>query len=134
MTPHQGSGAGQAVEVSLDANIVKGEYLCLVKDAYILGLLLGHPLTTKATIARALSVYDYIRRPFSQKVQERSRLNGLYFTLCCQEIDFSRIPEHEMLAKLKILGKILSKNWEWAWMSSLGGSVQEALRMIETSE
>jgi salicylate hydroxylase len=43
------------------------------------------------------------------------------------------VPEHEMLAKLKILGKVFTKNWEWAWMSSLAGSVQEALRLLESS-
>ncbi|KJA23632.1 hypothetical protein HYPSUDRAFT_215178 [Hypholoma sublateritium FD-334 SS-4] len=117
MLPHQGSGAGQAIE-----------------DAYILGLLLGHPSTTRATLSRALQIYDDIRRPFSQRVQERSRLNGQYFTLSCQEIDFNAIPEHEMLTKLKILGKVFTKNWEWAWMSSLGGSVEEAMRLIESTE
>ncbi|KAF8202568.1 hypothetical protein BJ912DRAFT_872417 [Pholiota molesta] len=116
MTPHQGSGAGQAIE-----------------DAYLLALLLGHPLTTRATIARALSIYDHIRSPFALKIQERSRLNGQYFTLSSPEIDFDMVPEHEMLAKLKILGKVFTKNWEWAWMSSLAGSVQEALRLLESS-
>ena len=103
------------------------------QDAYILGLLLGHPSTTRATLSRALKIYDDIRRPFSQRVQERSRLNGQYFTLSCQEIDFNAIPEHEMLTKLKILGKVFTKNWEWAWMSSLGGSVQEAMRLLEST-
>ncbi|KAF8961501.1 hypothetical protein BDZ97DRAFT_1664184 [Flammula alnicola] len=116
MTPHQGSGAGQAIE-----------------DAYILSTLLGHALTTKATIGRALSIYDHIRRPFALQTQERSRLNGRYFTLNCQEVDFDTVPDHEMLSKLKILGKVFTKNWEWAWMSSLGGSVQEALRLLESS-
>ncbi|KAL0954169.1 hypothetical protein HGRIS_005302 [Hohenbuehelia grisea] len=48
MTPHQGSGAGQAME-----------------DAFILATLLGHPRTTRGTISRALKVYDEIRRPFA---------------------------------------------------------------------
>ncbi|KDR80975.1 hypothetical protein GALMADRAFT_1117498 [Galerina marginata CBS 339.88] len=116
MTPHQGSGAGQAIE-----------------DAFILGTLLGHPRTTRETIARALSIYDHIRRPFALKAQERSRLNGQYFTLCTQEIDFNAVSEHEILSKLKILGQIFTKNWEWAWTTSLGGSVQEATRLLESS-
>ncbi|KIM39554.1 hypothetical protein M413DRAFT_447035 [Hebeloma cylindrosporum] len=116
MTPHQGSGAGQAIE-----------------DAYILSTVLGHPSTTRATIARALSIYDHIRRPFAQKAQERSRLNGQYFTLNCKEINFDRVAEHELLPKLQVLGQVFTKNWEWAWTTSLGGSVQEATRLLESS-
>ncbi|KAF8880242.1 salicylate hydroxylase [Gymnopilus junonius] len=107
MTPHQGSGAGQAIE-----------------DAFILSTLLGHPLTTRDTISRALNIYDHIRRPFALQVQERSRLNGQYFTLSAPEIDFDF---------LKTLAQIFTKNWEWCWSTSLAGSAQEATRLLETS-
>ncbi|KAF4610492.1 hypothetical protein D9613_007229 [Agrocybe pediades] len=116
MTPHQGSGAGQAIE-----------------DAYILATLLGHPLTTKDTISRALGIYDHIRRPLAYKVHECSRKNGLYFTLSNPEIDFDRVPEHEMLNQLKVLGQVFTKNWEWSWNSSIGSAVLEAMRLLETS-
>ncbi|KAF8159235.1 salicylate hydroxylase [Crassisporium funariophilum] len=115
-TPHQGSGAGQAIE-----------------DAYILSTVIGHPFTTRETIARALRVYDHVRRPFAQKVHERARLNGLYFTFNCREIDFDTVPEQEILSKLRILGQIFTKNWEWAWSTSLGPTVQEAIRLLESS-
>ncbi|KAF9563568.1 FAD/NAD(P)-binding domain-containing protein [Agrocybe pediades] len=116
MTPHQGSGAGQAIE-----------------DAYILATLLGHPLTTRDTISRALGIYDHIRRPLAYKVHECSRKNGLYFTLSTPEIDFDRVPEHEMLNQLKVLGQVFTKNWEWSWNSSIGSAVLEAMRLLETS-
>ncbi|KAJ3503878.1 hypothetical protein NLJ89_g8235 [Agrocybe chaxingu] len=116
MTPHQGSGAGQAIE-----------------DAYILSTLLGHPATNRDTIARALSIYDHIRRPFAQQVQLRSRLNGQYFTFCGPEVDFNSVPEHELLNNLDHLGKAFTKNWDWCWTTSLGDSVKEAVRLLETS-
>ncbi|KAH9479171.1 FAD-dependent monooxygenase str9 [Psilocybe cubensis] len=115
-TPHQGSGAGQAIE-----------------DAFILATLLGHPLTTRETLTRALGIYDHVRRPFAHKVYQKSRLNGQYFTLNTPEIDFNSVPDHELLAKLRILGQVFTKNWEWAWTTSLGSSVQEALRLLESS-
>lgn len=60
-------------------------------------------------------------------------MNGLYFTLSNPEIDFDKVPEHEMLGQLKILGQVFTKNWEWCWTTSLGASVQEATRLLETS-
>ncbi|KAF8806839.1 FAD/NAD(P)-binding domain-containing protein [Phlegmacium glaucopus] len=115
MTPHQGAGAGQAIE-----------------DAYILSTVLGHRLTTRERITHALRIYDRIRRPFSQKAQERARLNGQCFSFNCREIDFDSIPECELIPKLDILGQIITKNWEWAWTTSLGPSSQEAIRLLES--
>jgi len=114
-TPHQGTGAGQAIE-----------------DAYILSTVLGHRLTTRETMTRALLIYDHIRRPFSHKVQERARLNGQYFTFNCKEIDFDSVPERELIPKLKTLGQIFTKNWEWVWTTSMGPSVGEAIRLLES--
>lgn len=94
---------------------------------------LGHRATTRGRITNALCIYDYIRRPFSHKVQERARLNGQYFTFNCREIDFDSVPERELIPKLKILGQIFTKNWEWVWTTSLGPSVQEAMRLLESS-
>src|SRR5205807_10026924 len=104
-----------------------------IQDAYILALLLGHPLATKETISHVLGIYDRIRRPLSQKVQERARLNGLYFTFSCPEIDFDMVSEHDLLPKLDILGQIFTKNWEWSWFTSVEGSVREAMRLLEES-
>jgi salicylate hydroxylase len=134
MTPHQGSGAGQAVEVRI--------LICIQfidtdtrppQDAFILATVLGHPNTVKGNIPYALSVYDRIRRPYALNVQERSRLNGLYFTLQPPEFDFIKLPEHELLPKLKTLGRLIYSNWDWAWTSSMGSAVQEAVQLLDTS-
>ncbi|KZT01928.1 FAD/NAD(P)-binding domain-containing protein [Laetiporus sulphureus 93-53] len=64
MTPHQGSGAGQAAE-----------------DAFVLANIIAHPAVTMETLPDALRVYDEIRRPFSQEIVERSRQTGLIYDL-----------------------------------------------------
>ncbi|KAF2259427.1 putative salicylate hydroxylase [Lojkania enalia] len=58
-TPHQGAGAGQAIE-----------------DALTLSVLLERALTTGKSFAKTFSVYDAIRRPRSQRVVATSRAAG----------------------------------------------------------
>ncbi|KAJ7227879.1 salicylate hydroxylase [Mycena haematopus] len=93
MTPHQGSGAGQAIE-----------------DACILATVLGHRRTTRENLPRALRIFDEIRRPATTNVVEGSRMNGRYFSFEMEGVDFDRYT---------------------AWNSSVDGSIQEALRMLE---
>lgn len=114
MCPHQGSGAGQAIE-----------------DAYILATVLRHRGTHRGNIERALQVYDSVRRPLALHVQERSRLNGRYFTFA-DDIDWERLSESQLWEKLQQLGNRFTRNWEWAWTTSIDGSVQEALSMLES--
>lgn len=47
----------------------------------MLATVLGHHLTTKSTLARALSIYDFIRRPAANEVAQRSHTNGDLFGL-----------------------------------------------------
>jgi len=60
-------------------------------------------------------------------------LNGLYFTFNCPEIDFDVVPEHDLLPKLGLLGQTFTKNWEWAWCTSIEGSVRDAMNLLEES-
>lgn len=64
MLPYLGAGVGQAFE-----------------DGYILATILAHPAVTLATLPAALAVYDDVRRPFSQGVQEASEKNGRNYQL-----------------------------------------------------
>ncbi|KAG6909506.1 hypothetical protein DXG01_017063 [Tephrocybe rancida] len=113
MTPHQGSGAGQALE-----------------DAYILGTVLGHPSTTRTTLDRALHIFDHIRRPHALRVAEKSRRNGQIFTL--HDLDLEGLPDDALLVELNTLSEEFTKSWEWAWSTSIEGSKEEALRMLES--
>lgn len=56
MAPFQGSGAGQAVE-----------------DAYVLGSLLGHPAVTLKNLPTVLDIYQKIRLPHANEVQNVER-------------------------------------------------------------
>nr|VWO96893.1 Mannitol 1-phosphate dehydrogenase [Ganoderma boninense] len=64
MLPHQGAGVGQAFE-----------------DGYILATILAHPSVTLPNLPTALTVYDDVRRPFSQKIQQGSDRNGMNYQL-----------------------------------------------------
>lgn len=65
-TPHQGAGAGQAIE-----------------DAHVLAELLGDPrVTTAQDVIAAFRAYDEIRRPRSQKVVTSSKENAYLLCLC----------------------------------------------------
>ncbi|KIK96086.1 hypothetical protein PAXRUDRAFT_139274 [Paxillus rubicundulus Ve08.2h10] len=103
MLPFQGSGAGQSVE-----------------DAYFLATVLGHPSTTLETVPRALAVYDKLRRPFSSAVALGSKLNGELFMLQ------SDVPLTER-------AEAVTKNWEWAWLSELDESLEEAVRILDSA-
>ncbi|KAJ7097196.1 hypothetical protein B0H15DRAFT_33887 [Mycena belliarum] len=114
MTPHQGSGAGQAIE-----------------DAYILATVLGHPSTTRETVPRALRIFDEIRRPVAAGVAEGSRVNGQYFSLAVEGVDFDRYSGKQLWDKLQGMHAEVVKNWEWTWTTSVDGMMKTALRMLE---
>jgi salicylate hydroxylase len=103
MLPFQGAGAGQSIE-----------------DAYLLATVLGHKATTLDTVPRALAIYDKLRRPFSSDVALRSRLNG---QLCSFQ---TNVPLHK-------LGNMITKNWEWAWLTELDDALEEAVKLLEGS-
>ncbi|KAJ7031865.1 hypothetical protein C8F04DRAFT_1109318 [Mycena alexandri] len=115
MTPHQGSGAGQAIE-----------------DAYVLATVLGHRSTTRQTLPRSLRVFDEIRRPVAAGVVESSRMNGRYFSLEVDGVDFNRYAGPQLWDNLQKLNSTIVKNWEWTWTTSVDGSIQDALRRLET--
>ncbi|KAJ8597700.1 FAD/NAD(P)-binding domain-containing protein [Rhizopogon salebrosus TDB-379] len=62
MPPHMGAGAGQTME-----------------DAFVLGRLLAHPLTTLDKVPVALKIYQDIRLPFAQLVARNSDRAGRMF-------------------------------------------------------
>ncbi|KAF7798745.1 hypothetical protein EIP86_009970 [Pleurotus ostreatoroseus] len=64
MTPFQAAGAAQAIE-----------------DVFVLAGLLGHPSTTRDTVARALKAYEYVRLPTANHVGQVSRDMGRIYEL-----------------------------------------------------
>ena len=113
MTPHEGSGAGQAIEVVVHPLRRAHHTLTINQDAYLLATVLGHHNTNRTNVYKALAVYDEIRRPAAYHVMEHSRMNGHYFTLHVDGVDFDSGKPREQWDNLQKLGRMFEKNWEW---------------------
>lgn len=104
-TPHQGAGAGQAIE-----------------DAYILSNLLGSiPTTTTSatsplTIENAFRAYDAVRRPRTLRVVTTSRDAGLLYDFEDAEIGWD----------LERVGERLSQRYRWIWEVDLEAELERA--------
>lgn len=122
MTPHMGSGAGQAIE-----------------DAYILASLLAHPSTTRKTLHEALKVYEAIRLPHGLMVQRLSRLNGKIFEFIdprFEDLDQDEVAKSteisaEDIKRLKELGLTVVKNCEWQWTTDIEDDRNRAIDLLE---
>lgn len=104
-TPHQGAGAGQAIE-----------------DAHVLAELLSDDrVVTAADVVAAFKAYDEVRRPRSQKVVTTSKENAYLLCLCMEEVG----DDEE---KLK---KTFNERMRWLWDLDVHGQVEEARRKME---
>ena len=102
-TPHQGAGAGQALE-----------------DAFILSMLLGHENTRLAgDIPKAFKAYDAVRRPRSQKVVSTSRAAGATYALQGQAMD-----------NLEMIGEELLERYKWIWLEDLNVQAEHAKELL----
>ncbi|KFY90231.1 hypothetical protein V498_06088 [Pseudogymnoascus sp. VKM F-4517 (FW-2822)] len=97
-TPHQGAGAGQAVE-----------------DAFVLSSLLGQ-VTSAANITQAFKAYDAVRRPRSQRVVTTSKEAGCLYEMEDEEVgcDLDKAREN-LLARC-----------EWIWGNDVKSQFREA--------
>jgi salicylate hydroxylase len=103
-TPHQGAGAGMAIE-----------------DAAVLSRLLGEIKTPDpAQLTRAFVAYDTVRRERTQKVVSTSRSRGLLY-------DFELPGVGDDLEKLR---DTLSTQWDWIWDLDIDAHCQEAIRIM----
>ncbi|KAJ3556027.1 hypothetical protein NM688_g2252 [Phlebia brevispora] len=119
MTPHQASGAGQAVE-----------------DAMVLSMLLAQRELGRKTAPIALQVYDEVRRPFTQSVVRGSLQTGKNYY-------FQSPLAQEMLRELaktgamptELLNKIGDETAEqlrWTWSTTIKGDQDYAVEMFKT--
>jgi len=112
MEPHQGAGAGQAIE-----------------DAYLLATLLGQRRTTLDSVPHALRVYDTIRRPFANDITRRNRLTGRQL-MFRDTFDWNNCTEDVLRSRLQELGAAIASNWEWAWLNTIDGALEEAIGKV----
>ncbi|KAJ3807441.1 FAD/NAD(P)-binding domain-containing protein [Lentinula lateritia] len=113
-TPHQGTGAGQAIE-----------------DAYFLAELLGDPRTTLNTVQQALKIYDKFRRPWTQDASAKAMANGRYFTLHYDGFDFVHADAAAVVQKLHQLSDVMIDEWKWCWTTTVEDSLKAALSQLQ---
>ncbi|KAI5123693.1 hypothetical protein M0805_001721 [Coniferiporia weirii] len=106
MPPHQGAGAGQAIE-----------------DAYVLAGILCNPLTTKSSLPDALRAYEHVRLPMANGVLTGSRDSGLMY-----EFNYPGLGEDYAQ-----LGPAIQKQWDWVWASHPDEDVARGLAFLEAS-
>lgn len=101
-TPHQGAGAGQAIE-----------------DSHILAELLGDPRVTRAEdVIEAFRAYDTVRRPRSQRVVTSSKENAY---LLCLSLDGVGDDEER-------LRETFQQRLRWLWDVDVAEDAQRAKR------
>ncbi|KAJ4474467.1 hypothetical protein J3R30DRAFT_3509303 [Lentinula aciculospora] len=113
-SPHQGTGAGQAIE-----------------DAYFLAELLGDPRTTLNTLTQALKVYDKFRRPWTQETGAKAMANCRYFTLHYDDFDFVHADAATVTQKLHDLTDLMIDEWKWCWTTTVEDSLKLALSQLQ---
>lgn len=103
-TPHQGAGAGQAIE-----------------DAHVLAEVLADPaVTTPAHVVEAFRAYDKVRRPRSQRVVTSSAENAKLLCLCYEGIE-------DDAEKLK---ETWNDRFRWLWDIDIQGQADDARRIM----
>lgn len=102
-TPHQGSGAGMALE-----------------DAYVLSSLLGH-VGGAEELEIAFEAYDHIRRPRDMKLVETSRA-------CGEVYEFHGLETGDDVEKID---ENLSRRYDWIWEEDIAGEFTHALEVFE---
>lgn len=105
-TPHQGAGAGQAIE-----------------DAHVLAELLGdNRVQSQEHAVAAFRAYDEIRRPRSQRVVTSSKENAYLLSLCLNGVGNDE-------DKLKTA---FQERLRWLWDLDVQGQVEQAReRMVD---
>ncbi|KAH0831274.1 hypothetical protein J3R83DRAFT_13909 [Lanmaoa asiatica] len=113
-THHFGVGAGQAIE-----------------DAFVLGRLIAHPLTTPHRIQDALHIYEEVRLPIARSVANLSLSTGWMYPFMApgyydgtrkeEDVDESGVGAYEREGMETMKQEILRR---WDWLSQLGGGIQ----------
>jgi salicylate hydroxylase len=123
MPPHQGSGAGQAIEVSRHrtaTGLAPAHYLSPSdQDAYILASILGDASVTHDSLPDALRAYEHVRRPFANHVLEASTHAG---RLC----ELRGGPRDDEVA----LAPALQNQWGWVGGEDPNEQLERALRWM----
>ncbi|KAF9471974.1 salicylate hydroxylase [Pholiota conissans] len=116
MLPHQGAGAGQAIE-----------------DAYILANLLSQKPLITSQLPKIAEIYDRIRCPEGNRVLEASRISGLVSQLVAP--GFEEVGEGDEGVSDEMLQDLieeLSRQWSWTWKESAEDDRRRAMAFLES--
>ncbi|KAJ4477473.1 hypothetical protein J3R30DRAFT_3756022 [Lentinula aciculospora] len=95
MTPYLAAGAGQALE-----------------DGYVLGQLFSQ--AGPENWLRVLKAYDLVRRPLGNKLQQDSRVQGLYVQLNAPGFELVKEVGQDLTPEqMNVLRKTVAKHWLW---------------------
>nr|AGK29859.1 FAD-binding protein [Volvariella volvacea] len=107
MTPHLGSGAGQAIE-----------------DGYVLANVIASYISDLNYSTREITeAYNRIRRPFGNKILTGSRTQGFWCEFNAPGLEGFKEGDDgaEYVEELKGLMRRVHKAWEWAWDTAIPG-------------
>lgn len=102
-TPHQGSGAGMAIE-----------------DAYVMSSLLGN-VTTADQVEACFKAFDLVRRERTQKLVTTSREAGEMW-----ELEYKDVGEDFEMFKHNV-----NKRMDWIWNEDLDAEITEGIEMLQ---
>lgn len=123
MTPHQGAGAGQAIEVRMFLRLQMRSVLnSYSQDAFVLAELLGSPKTTMDNLDLALKSYEHIRLPMATHVMQGSRDSGRMY-------EFNG-PQGETYSAL---GPAIQNQWNWLQASTPEEDAERALTWMQSN-
>lgn len=121
MTPHLGSGAGQAMEVR--RKTLRGRFSdCewhFKQDAYILASVITTGVRDGIDISRVTETYTAVRQPMGNFVLNASRRLGLGIELNAPDLEDLRENEPVQMARLVKVAKEITQCWEWTWNTSV---------------
>ncbi|KAL0948100.1 hypothetical protein HGRIS_010717 [Hohenbuehelia grisea] len=118
MTPHQGAGAGQAID-----------------DAFVLSALLGSTLCNPESIPQVLQAYNAVRQPFGNRVVAASRAQGLFYEFNAPGFEDIHSEGQDTISKARLEegAEQLVQTWVWLWTTSATEERNRALKMLEES-
>lgn len=113
MCPHQGAGAGQALE--------DGYILGRALQGYFRSLNTDHPVG----VAQSLQLYESVRGARALKVQTTSRLAGKLYQMQADEVAGLSYEEG-----LPIMKDILKDRMSWIWVDNLDQEFEQAQKRM----
>lgn len=102
----------------------------VAQDAFILATLLAQPETRLDTLQRTLAVYDAVRRPFTQHIQDLSQELGEVLWMETPAMKHVSAGEEVPFADLEAMHARIVELHRWTWTTSLGADRDDAVAKV----